>query len=179
MKKARISLITVLFLLLCSFSVFAGDNEDVVVSLQIGNPIMEVNGAETEIDKGRGTEPIIRNGRTLVPIRAITEAFGGSVFWDETSQSVLLNMEDDTIKLVIDSKTAYLNSNSETLDVAPTVINGRTMLPIRFVAEGFNLGVAWDGEAQRIYVIKNSFDEYEYNYIKSAVPPYFGDAMSA
>ena len=51
MKKARISLITVLFLLLCSLCVFAGDNEDVVVSLQIGNPIMEVNGAETEIDK--------------------------------------------------------------------------------------------------------------------------------
>ena len=176
MKKAKISLITVLFLLLCSLCVFAGDNEDVVVSLQIGNPIMEVNGAETEIDKGRGTEPIIRNGRTLVPIRAITEAFGGSVFWDEASQSVLLNMEDDTIKLVIDSKTAYLNSNSETLDVAPTVINGRTMLPIRFVTEGFNLGIAWDGDEQRIYVIKNSFDEYEYNYIKSNVPPYSGDA---
>lgn len=176
MKKAKISLITVILLLLCSLVVFANDNGDVVVSLQIDNPIMEVNGAETEIDASSETKPIVKNGRTLVPIRAIIEAFGGSVFWDEASQSVLLNMEDDTIRLVIDSSTAYLNNNSETLDAAPTVINGRTMLPIRFVAEGFNLGVAWDSGTQRVYIIKNSFDENEYNYIKSTVPPYSGDA---
>lgn len=52
-----------------------------LLTMQVGNPIMTVNGTESEIDPGRGTAPIIQNGRTLVPIRAIIEAMGGSVNW--------------------------------------------------------------------------------------------------
>ena len=152
MKNYKLVILLVLLICIfaCSSVVFADNISDVVVSLQINDPIMEVNGVETEIDVGRGTKPIVTNGRTLVPIRAIIEAFDGVVGWEESTQSVLLTMEDDTIKLVINSNVAYLNNKSETLDVAPTVINGRTMLPIRFVAEGFNLGVAWDSSTQTV-----------------------------
>lgn len=162
----------------CSSVVLADNVSDVVVSLQINNPIMEVNGVETEIDIGRGTKPMITNGRTLVPIRAIIEAFGGVVGWEESTQSVLLTMEDDTIKLVINSNVAYLNNNAETLDVAPTVINDRTMLPIRFVAEGFNLGVAWDSSTQTVSIIRNTFDDNEYSSLVSVLPKYAGQAYT-
>lgn len=180
MKKAKLLTIVgiVCAVVLCCSVTFANTDTDVIVSLQINNPVMEINGAETEIDLGRGTKPIVTNGRTLVPIRAIIEAFGGDVGWDESTQSVLLTLKDDTIKLVIGSKVAYLNNNAEPLDVAPAVINGRTMLPIRFVAEGFNLGVAWDGSTNTVSVIRNTFDENEYNYLMSVLPKYSGQAYA-
>ena len=93
------------------------DTTDIIVSLQIDNPMMKINGMETEIDAGRWTKPVVMNGRTLVPIRAIIEAFGGSVSWEETSQTVLLTMENDIIKLGIDKKLAYLNNAEKVLDV--------------------------------------------------------------
>lgn len=175
MKKYRILLTAML--LICSLCIpaIAGAEADVVVSMQINNSIMEVNGLDAEIDEGRGTTPIIANGRTLVPVRAIIEAFDGEVLWDGTTQTVELTLYDDTIRLVIDSNTAYLNGGLHTLDVAPTIINGRTMLPIRFVAEGFNLGVAWDNSSQTVSIIRNSFDEAEYNKLMSMVPEYSGE----
>ncbi len=178
MKKYSKAILTSILVFICSmcvcFSVAAANDSDVVVSLQINDPIMEVNGVETEIDVGRGTKPIVTNGRTLVPIRAIIEAFDGVVGWDGDTQTVKLTMADDVITLVINNNTAYLNNIPYTLDVAPTVINGRTMLPIRFIAEGFNLGVAWEGDTQTVTVIRNSFDTYEYNYLMNVVPAYSG-----
>ena len=96
---------------------------DIVVSMQINNPIMMVNGQKTEIDEGRNTTPIINNSRTLVPIRAIIEAFGGSVDWNGVTQTVTLKLDNDTIKLNIDNTNAYLNNKHSLLDVAPTIIN--------------------------------------------------------
>lgn len=154
------------------------DDADVVVSLQIDNPLMKINGTSTEIDEGRGTKPTIADGRTLVPIRAVIEAFGGEVKWDSDAKAVIMTMNGDTIKLVIDSTAAYLNNNMRTLDVAPAIINERTMLPLRFVAEGFNLGVAWDSTNRTVTVIKNGFDSLEYQSLMNAVPDYCGNAYA-
>ncbi len=175
--------ITATVLLLCICSIFEGivvsaKNEDVVVSLQINNPIMEVNGVEAEIDEGNGTKPVVENGRTLVPIRAIIEAFGGVVGWEGTTRTVKLSMGDDVIELVIDSNIAYLNNQAHMLDVAPVVINERTMLPIRFVAESFNLGVAWEGNTQTVTIIRNFLDDKEYNYLIENIPVYSGAAFA-
>ncbi len=180
MKKSVLSLFAALLICVFTYSstIYANNLSDVVVSMQLNNPIMEVNGTETEIDEGRGTTPVAINGRTLVPIRAIIEAFDGIVGWDAETQAVLLTLEDDTIKLGIDSNIAYLNNNAETLDVAPTVINNRTMLPIRFVAEGFNLGVAWNNDTQTISIIRNSFDDNEYSFLMSILPEYSGQAYT-
>ncbi len=168
---------TLLCTLMLSVSATAANTEsDVVVSLQIDNPIMQINGVQTEIDEGRGTTPLITDGRTLVPIRAIIEAFGGNVGWDGDTQTVSLTMQDDFINLVIDSDTAYLNNVAHMLDVAPTIINGRTMLPIRFVSECFNLGVAWDGNSQTVSIVRDSFSDSEYEALMSVVPPYSGEA---
>lgn len=173
MRKIRLFIsVLLLFSLLTSCASISAKTNDVVVSLQIDNPIMEVNGANVEIDEGRGTKPLIVNGRTLVPIRAIIEAFDGTVKWDGTQNTVTLKMDDDSIKLVIGKSTAYLNNKAYTLDVAPAIINERTMLPIRFIAEGFNLGVAWDGETNTVSVVRNLFDEDEYKRLMGMLPSY-------
>ncbi len=72
-----------------------------------------------------------------------------------------------------------MNGEEHILDIAPVVINERTMLPIRYIAEGFNLGVAWEGNTQTISIIRNLFDEQEYQYINSVVPAYSGNPYVA
>ncbi len=121
-------------------------NAHIDIVLQINNSDMMVNEQKSEIDPGRGTAPIIQAGRTLVPIRAIIEAFGGAVEWDSSTKSVTLTYSQDSIKLNIDSNIAYINGVEKNLDVAPQIINGRTMIPIRFVAEGFEFDVFWAQE---------------------------------
>lgn len=176
MKKRSIIITAALILsLFTAFSAMAADyDRDVVVSLEMGNPMMQVNGIETEIDEGRGTMPMAIDGRTLVPIRAVIEAFGGNAAWNGDTQTVTLTMDGDTVILVIDSTVAYLNSDRHVLDVAPRAVNGRTMLPLRFIAESFNLGVAWDGDTQTVFVVRNSFDSAEYDRLMSALPEYSG-----
>ncbi len=177
MKKWKIySLLLAFLYAFCFFpSVAAAQNtEDLVVSLQIDNPIMQKNGRSEEIDPGRGTAPLISDGRTLVPIRAIIEAFGGTVSWNGENRTVTLAMDGDTVTMVLDSTEAYLNSKKTALDVAPAIINDRTMIPLRFVAEGFLLGVAWDPTTRTVSVIRNGLDEAEYRQITESVPAYSG-----
>lgn len=167
-----ISVICIFFVL--NFSVLA--EEDVVVNLQIDNPIMEINGIDAEIDAGRGTAPVILNGRTLVPVRAIIEAFDGEVEWNNETQTVVLTMENDVIWLTIDSYTAYYNGVSYYLDTAPCIVNSRTMLPIRFIAEKFNLGVAWNNSTRTVTLVRNGFDDAEYSFVMCQVPQYSGSS---
>ncbi len=124
-----------------------------ILTLQIGNPVMTVNGEEREIDPGRGTVPVLVNdARTLLPVRAVVEAVGGTVAWEEDTNTAVLTYESDVIRLTINSTTAYLNGEAQPLDVAPTTINDRTMLPIRFIAESFGFDVAWDENTQTVTV---------------------------
>ncbi len=140
----------------CAASNVESTLEDTLIFLQINNPYMYANGVEKEIDEGRGTTPIVDNGRTLVPIRSVIEECGGTVDWDQNTQTVTLSYNSKEIKLIINSNTAYLNGKESSLDVAPQVINGRTMLPIRFVAEGFKFKVFWDSDNSVITITDNS-----------------------
>ena len=145
----------------CAASNVENTLEDTLIFLQINNPYMYANGVEKEIDEGRGTTPIVDNGRTLVPIRSIIEECGGTVNWDQNTQTVTLSYNSKEIKLIINSNTAYLNGKESSLDVAPQVISDRTMLPIRFVAEGFNFNVYWNSDNSVITITNNSKNDKE------------------
>ena len=162
--KKTISLILSVFML-CSFTLTGcaaetgtPDNDATEIILQIGNPNMTVNGEVKEIDEGRGTVPVIINDRTLLPVRAIVEELGGTVEWNGDTQTVTLNYGSDEVRLTIDSTASYLNGAENTLDVAPAVINERTMLPIRFIAESFKFKVDWN-QAEQIVTITKAADE--------------------
>ncbi len=157
--------------------VSAQNTDDIVLSVEINSPTMRVNGKALPIDD-EGTTPVIRKDRTCMPIRAVVEAFGGAVDWNGNTQTVTLTMQNDVIKLTINSKTAYLNGAEHTLDAEPIIENGRTLMPLRFIAEGFNLGVAWEPAKRRVTVIRDSFTDAEYNYLMSALTPYSGKAYT-
>ena len=90
--------------------------------------------------------PVIENNRTLVPIRAIFEKIGAEVAWDPNTQTATATKDDTTITLTINSTTATKNGKNITLDVAPKIVNGRTLVPLRFVSDCFNVDVNWDGD---------------------------------
>lgn len=97
-------------------------------------------------------QPIIENGRTLVPLRAIFEALGASVSWDGNTQTVTAIKSGTEIKLVIGQTTAYKNGVAVKLDVPSKVVEGRTLVPLRFVSEALGAQVFWNGDKQEITI---------------------------
>jgi formylglycine-generating enzyme required for sulfatase activity/flavodoxin len=138
-----------------SLAACAAENEDLTIVLQINNPTMTVNGVDKSIDD-EGTTPVILNERTLLPVRAVVEEIGGTVGWNGDTKEVTLTYGADAITLTIDSTAAYLNGTLNTLDTAPTIINERTMLPIRFIAESFGFDVVWEQSEQLVTISKNN-----------------------
>lgn len=99
-------------------------------------------------------KPIIENGRTLVPLRAIFEKIGASVEWNGDTQTVVATKDNTTISLTINNTTATKNGTAITLDVPAKIINGRTLVPVRFVADCFGVDVQWNGDIQRVVLTK-------------------------
>lgn len=97
--------------------------------------------------------PVIQNGRTLVPFRAIAETMNIDVSWDNQSRTVNATNGNTTVSLQIDNPTAYRNNNPITLDVAPQIVNGRTLIPLRFFSEAFNCHVNWDSTTYQVSII--------------------------
>lgn len=96
--------------------------------------------------------PIIENGTTLVSLRAIFEAIGATVSWDEDSQTVTASKANNLIKIQIGSSTAIKNSVPVHLDVPGKVINGTTMVPVRFISESMGYTTYWLEEFQAVYI---------------------------
>jgi hypothetical protein len=121
--------------------------------LRIGQTSFTVNGISNTLD----SPPVIKNNRTLLPIRPIVEALGGTVGWDATEKKVTVSLGSTTIELWIGKNTARVNGITKPIDstnskVVPEIINSRTMLPLRFVAEKLGCDVQWDGPTQTITI---------------------------
>ncbi|HXK71054.1 MAG TPA: copper amine oxidase N-terminal domain-containing protein [Caldisericia bacterium] len=132
--------------------------QKIIIDLQIGNKFARVNDILYELD----APPIIRNGRTLVPVRFIAEAFGAKVdFIPHPTNEVQVRYKDKFIHLWINSikaKIEYppesgISSKVVTLETPPIIINGRTLVPLRFIGEEFGAKVAWNPEDQSIKII--------------------------
>ena len=135
MKKLMLLLIVYSLAAGTAVSVFAADDtdtsstNDIVITMQIGNPEMTVNGSVREIDPGAGSVPVIENDRTLLPVRAVIEALGGTIEWNGDTRTTTLTYGSDVIELTIDNVTAYLNGTPQTLDTAPTETPTATINP--------------------------------------------------
>jgi hypothetical protein len=99
--------------------------------------------------------PITEDGRTLVPFRAVGEALGAEVAWDGQSRVVTLNREQTKIELKIGDPAARVNGEDVNLDVPAKIMNDRTLVPLRFVAEYLGAYVQWDGEKRVITIETN------------------------
>ena len=112
---------------------------------------MRVNRTTMDIDN-QGTAPCIINGRTMIPIRALIEAMGGTVSWNGTLQQVTLTLDGKTLYLRIGESYAFDRNNTYALDSAPVLSNGRTLLPVRAVVEYFGGSVSWNGSARCVTI---------------------------
>lgn len=110
-----------------------------------------VNGEEPTFE----VAPFIREGNTLVPFRAISEALKATVIWNEEERSVTVTRDGITVKLFIDSKTATVNGNEVTLEVPAAIENGSTVVPVRFVSEALKAAVKWESETQSVVIYED------------------------
>jgi iron complex transport system substrate-binding protein len=99
--------------------------------------------------------PFIENGRTMVPVRLFSENLGAVVKWDDAAQTVTIQGQDVSVKLTIGKNEAVVNGKNKTIDVAPVVLSGRTIVPLRFIAEAFGADVNWDYSAFKAVVTWN------------------------
>jgi GH25 family lysozyme M1 (1,4-beta-N-acetylmuramidase) len=123
-----------------------------VVTLTVGSTIGSVDGQKITLD----TPPVIVRGRTLVPLRAIIEGLGGTVTWIPETRSVDVVLSDKTLELQIGNRTAVVEGAAATMDVPAAIMKGRTVLPIRFVAEHLGAQVDWKPLTRKITVTLSS-----------------------
>jgi heme-binding NEAT domain protein len=96
--------------------------------------------------------PMIENGRTLVPLRAIFEALGAKVDWDGATQTVTAAKGQTVVKLTIGNTAAFVNDQPVNLDVPGKIVDNRTLVPLRFVSESLGADVQWDGDRNRVII---------------------------
>ena len=123
-----------------------------VVSAFAATPTVYVDGEKLVAD----VEPFIEEDRTMVPMRAIFEAVGASVTWDQDTQTVISIKNDEAtqnvVVLQIGNTSAFVNSESVALDVPAKVINDRTFVPLRFVMESLDANVDWNPDTFTVTV---------------------------
>jgi predicted DNA-binding protein YlxM (UPF0122 family) len=107
-----------------------------------------VNGTEPTFE----VAPMISNGSTLVPFRAISESLQANVTWNGEERSVTVTRNTITVKLLIDSKIAFVNGVEKTLEVPATIVEGSTVVPARFISEALNAVVKWEAETQSVVI---------------------------
>lgn len=97
-------------------------------------------------------QPLIRSSRTLVPIRPIAEALGFQVAWNTQTQTVSISKDGNQIQLIINQTLAKRNQLGITLDTPATIVNKRTVVPLRFIAEALSYQVGWNQSARSVTI---------------------------
>lgn len=142
MKKCIIIVILVaLFIGIMPGAAFAAEEINVLV-----------NGKAVGFD----VPPTQINGTTLVPIRAISEALEAEVKWDPATQKITLSRQGILNELTVNKTAAYKIkdgiTSTVTLAVPPALINGKVFVPVRYIAESFDIAVAWDAKTQTVFI---------------------------
>lgn len=126
----------------------SAETNDFFMVLQVGFKQYALNG----LPRTSEVAPEIVNGRTFVPVRLIAETYGATVGWNPTSRTVTIKLGDVQIILTIGSRRAIIGSETKTLEAAPYIKAGRTMVPVRLVSEEFGLSVYYDSQARSISI---------------------------
>lgn len=124
---------------------------------------VNVNGVKVQMDQ----QPIIENGRTLVPLRAVAEALGCEVVWDSETKTASFTQGD--IMAIVTVGENYIivgdgvyNENVP-VDSPAVIVNSRTMIPLRALSEGFGYDVEWDGSTSTVNINSKAMDSNDTN----------------
>lgn len=152
--------------------VFAADAPNKRIILKVNDAGMFVDDAQysTYIDPINYAVPTIVDNRVLLPISNIIKEFGGTATWEPNQRKITLSLNTDKVILTLDSRKAYVNGTQISLDVAPSTISGRTMVPLRFVSDHLGLQLVWDQKNQIIALYQGEFDEIPTDYSGYFIP---------
>lgn len=125
--------------------------EDENVQLTIDSKTLLKNGQASQMD----VAPTIVNDRTMVPVRFIAEALGGTVDWSEEQQTAYVAYQESLVEVPIQSAVIHVNGEAVTIDTPSQIIGDRTMIPLRAVAEGLGLDVSYDAATRTITITQS------------------------
>ncbi|MDR0273601.1 MAG: copper amine oxidase N-terminal domain-containing protein, partial [Clostridiales bacterium] len=126
-------------------AVFERTTPQVTLILQIGNPAIVNHNGNATMD----VPPIIINGRTLVPLRAIANILDAEISWNEETREATLVSDDRTLLIPIGTTIPEIEP-----EISAQIIDGRIMVPLRFIAEFFGADVTWDAAERIIEIIR-------------------------
>ncbi|MDF9407883.1 copper amine oxidase N-terminal domain-containing protein [Pelotomaculum isophthalicicum JI] len=146
-KHVLLITILALFALIPSICLAAGEAGE--ITIRVNNTVLRPD-----------VPAQIINGRTMVPVRFVAQALDCTVDWDEATLSVLIASGGQYEGSPPPNDTGYIriyvNGNILYPDVAPLLINGRTMVPVRFIAEALGARVGWDEQSQTVIITKSA-----------------------
>ncbi len=111
--------------------------------------------------------PVLIDGRTLIPMRTIFEALGAEVSWDSNTNTATGTKEGKIVSFTINEKSIAINGIKKSLDVAAQLINNRTMIPVRAVAEAFDCDVNWISAKKFVVIIPKNQKPYRIEVIEN------------
>ena len=152
MGAARLGLILALFLLLIPSPAMAEEETPAPAApaAPAGDVIqVSLNGAILDFD----VPPQLIDNRTMVPMRRIFEALGANVEWDPEARTITATKEASVMLLRIDDTLILVDGVEITLDVPPQLVDNRTLVPVRAVAEGLKADVAWEESIRTVFIV--------------------------
>lgn len=123
--------------------------ESITIKLKIDSKSATINNQKRDLD----APPKIMGGRTMVPLRFISEAFGCNIEWDAKEQRIGILRYDISVNLWIGKDYVEVNGQKLKIDSPPVIVAGRTMVPLRFIAEPFGAKVEWSAQTKEITII--------------------------
>ena len=122
---------------------------EIILKLQLDSKIAYINDNAKNLD----APPTIVKGRTVVPIRFVSDAFGCKIEWNKEEQKITILRYDMKILLWVGKNTAQVNDQQVKIDAPPVIVGGRTMVPLRFIAEPFGAKVDWNAQTKEITIV--------------------------
>ena len=132
-----------------------------VIFLQIGNYAAVTDGKLTWIDlSNKDVIPYIKDDRTMVPLRFLTESMGATVGYNDQTRGITITLGETVMELTVDEKTYFLNGEAYEMDCAAEIVEQRTFVPVRFVSEALGKAVKWLN-TERIVVVTDPQSPWE------------------
>ena len=123
-----------------------------MIQLTIDNPIPTIDDKE---QAPLEAAPFIIAGRTMVPVRFISEAFGAKVDYDAATKGITISLGDTVIAMQIGNATVMVNGKPYTIDAPPVIKSGRTFVPIRFISEILNATVTYEASTRTVTIVRD------------------------
>ena len=125
-----------------------------------------INGVSVETDT---PAQITAEGRTIVPLRVISESLGADVAWEQDEKKVLVEKNGQILELKIGEKVIYNDGEAMEIDSPAQIINGRTMVPVRVVSENLGCTVDWDAETKTVFIFPEDYESEGYEEFTTEV----------